>query len=44
MTPDDLRKLLDEERSRDTRDVLELTLADRLDEDEDRKRLRGGLL
>lgn len=55
MTPRELRRLLDEERHGDLLDVqrdgerlqikaAELTLADRLDEDEDRHRLFGGLL
>lgn len=43
MTPDDLRAMLDEERTpRLPRGAVELTLADRLDEDDDR--LFGGLL
>lgn len=43
MTPDDLEELLDEERSR-RRGAVDLTLADRLDADEERGRFRGGLL
>lgn len=42
MTPEELGELLEAERSGRRRDVLELTVADRLDEDDDR--LRGGLL
>lgn len=41
MTPDDLEQLLEETRSRRV-DVTKLTVADRLDEDDDG--LRGGLL
>jgi hypothetical protein len=44
VTPDDLRRLLDEERSGRRPNVIRLTLADRLDEDDDGRRLRGGLL
>lgn len=41
MTPDDLKELLEDSRSRRI-DVRELTLADRLDDDEDK--LRGRIL
>lgn len=41
MTPEDLKNLLEDTRSGST-DVRELTVADRLDDEDDR--LRGGLL
>lgn len=44
MTPEELRSLLDEERRFDATDTLELTVADRLDEDDDSGGLFGGLL
>lgn len=43
MTPEELAELLDDERGRLRRDVSQLTVADRLDQDEEDGRL-GGLL
>lgn len=43
MTPEELRPLLDEEQTR-RGDPIELTVADRLDDDREDDRLFGGLL
>lgn len=45
LTPDDLRSMLDEERTQDQpAGILELTVADRVDVDEEDERRIGGLL